>query len=231
MRISLRVVRCAGLTVAAGLLLGANCEFHEPEPLPLGTFTVRLSGAIDTVMQGGPAQWADVVPSGEPPTTAIRHALELWAEPPAGQATAPRISLVVTPGPSAPLPGPGVTYRVGGATTGDPPDGTAATPEGLGGSLLVRCRTGTAIACGAALYTRDDAPVTLTLTRVDADTVAGESEFVVSGWLSGQATIGPPPDTVRVVVEFVVPRSTERASLPPSSAARVRARATGAIAP
>lgn len=206
--------RLASVAAGAWFLLGADCEFYEPEPLPQGTFTLRLSGAIDTVMTGGPGRWVDLVHPGESPEAALDHGVQVWADPPAGQATAPRVSMGVTPGEGAPGPAPGVTYRLGTASsgaTGSASEGEVVEPEGLGGSLLVGCRTTVTLPqCEAALAMREGSFARLTLTRVDADTVAGRGEFEATGWLSGTATIGPPPDTVRVVIEFVLPRGTDR---------------------
>jgi hypothetical protein len=183
--------------LAVGLLAAfAKCEVTDPFPRARATFSLRLTGALDTLVADGLGSWTD---HPKAPDGSSSHHLVLWADPPTGASTAPRVFLRLTRPAAAPALTTGVELRHG--------DGLR-----LEGSLSMECPPGDAGGrCAAFLQTSDAVPApTLLLTRVQRDTIAGRARFAVVGALPGTTvTEGGPPDTVNVAVEFTVARNPD----------------------
>ena len=186
------------LPLLAVSLLGAfaDCDVMSPFPSTRATFSLRLTGAIDTLVANGLGRWTDFPTATDGADT---HQLMLWADPAPGATRAPRVVIVLTRQAPAPPLAAGVELGRG---------------EGLhlAGALLMDCPTDDAGgACATSLATRDDGPLpTFLLTRVQQDTISGRGHFVVVGRLPGTPpTAGSPPDTVAVAVEFTVARNPD----------------------
>ena len=168
------------------------CGTTEPSPAPTGRFTLTIAGAADTVVTGGAAAWTDLANAGQP---SVEHAIMAWADGPAPVAA---VSLSMLRGTTAPALASGATFQRGGGAVLSPTVWLAC-PRGSVGSSV----------CTGQFGARDGAPVVLSLSRVEADTIAGVLDFEASGWLVGEPTASTPPDTVSVRLEFVMPRQGE----------------------
>lgn len=183
--------------LAVGVLAAfARCEVTDPFPRTRATFSLRLTGALDTVVADGLGEWVDFPKASD---GSASHRVVLWADPAAGSSTAPRISLALARPAGAPALAPGVELVHG--------EGVRLT-----GALSLECPAGDAGGrCSAFLQSGEGAPApTLLLTRVERDTIAGRAQLAVVGRLRDTpVTGGAAPDTVAVVVEFTVARNPD----------------------